>query len=546
MISVDCFDSFSMDAKRSLQMMFQNYNEKSEVKEHFRKLKQVEDNYQGTWLTLINHQALYRLLKKVLMLPNEYAGIGETFEAYEALLKAILTENSNEMRREKGGLEKIDGEKEIRDAKIIMQQDVLNLDQFGENKKELEKAQMLKYIALCEFGKEHKDVGEAIKRVVNRYGFQNEFSYMLLAQMPLAVYHDKENFKEGLYYVRKQDYVETDAIRLWNEFVNYVSDKCIYIWDTEKMISIFTEQEMLDNTCFRKYPVLKMSDDEYLIASQPYYSHLIYDGFWWSVKEELKKVLSDNAIMNLLTKEFSEKKLFYGLVRQMIGDKRVSIYNDLCFGAQQSAPDAAIKTRHHLFLFEYKDMRVQREAADGGNMDLLMNFIDDRLNKGKKTGGRNKGLPQLVNNMEDFFIGKRPWKEYYGKGKVVVHPIIVVNSRLFGVRGINYLMNQKLKLRILGNEILKAHEKQIGDLLVIDYDMLILVASWSYKDFGQFHNLLYSYQTHVRNGRDMVTLCTSYRHFVMNKWEMGMKEKDKKKFECGYKKVIRNIMGIKM
>jgi hypothetical protein len=32
----------------------------------------------------------------------------------------------------------------------------------------------------------------------------------------------------------------------------------------------------------------------------------------------------------------------------------------------------------------------------------------------------------------------------------------------------------------------------------------------------------------------------------MNKWAMGMKEKDKKKFECGYKKVIRNIMGIKM
>jgi len=543
MISVDCFDSFSMDAKRSLQMMFQNYNEKSEVKEHFRKLKRVEDNYQGTWLTLINHQALYRLLKKVLMLPNEYAGIGESFDAYEALLKAILTENSIEMRREKDVLEKIDGEIEIRDAKIIMQQDVLNLDQFGENKKELQKAQMLKYIALCEFGKEHKEVGEAIKRVVNRYGFQNEFSYMLLAQMPLAVYHDKENFKEGLYYVRKQDYVETDAIRLWNEFVNYVSDKCIDIWDTEKMISIFTKQEMLDNTCFRKYPVLKMSDDEYLIASQPYYSHLIYDGFWWSVKEELKMGLSDNSIMKLLTKEFSEKKLFYELVKLMIGDKRIRIYNDYCFEAQQSAPDAAIKTRHHLFLFEYKDMRVQRKAADGGDMNLLMDFIDDRLNKEKKTGGKNKGLPQLVNNMEDFFTGKYPWKEYYGKGKVLVHPIMVVNSRLFGVRGINYLMNQKLKLRILESEILKIHEKQIGDLLVIDYDMLILVASWSYKDHAQFHNLLYSYQTHVRKAQDIVTQCDSYRHYVMNKWEREMTEKDKKKFEIGYKRMVKAMIG---
>lgn len=543
MISVDRFDSFSMDAERSLLVMFQDYIKKREVKEYFRKLKRIEDNYQGTWLTLINHQALYRLLRKVLILPNEYAGIGESFEAYEALLKAILTENSIEMRREKEILEKIDGEIDIRNAKIIMQQDVLNLDQFGENKKELEKAQVLKYIALCEFGKEHKEIGEAIKRVINRHGFHDEFSYMLLAQMPLAVYHDKKNFKEGLYYVRKQDYAETDSVKLWNEFVNYVSDKCIDIWNTEKMSSIFTEQEMLDNTCFRKYPVLKMSDEEYLIASQPYYSHLIYDGFWWSVKEELKTVLSDNAIMNLLTKEFSEKILFYGLVRQMIGDKRIRIYNDYCFGAQQSAPDAAIKTRHHLFLFEYKDMRIQRKAADGGDMNLLMDFVDDRLNKEKKKGGRNKGLPQLVNNMEDFFTGKHPWKEYYSKGKIIVHPILVINSRLFGVRGINYLMQQKLKQRIIESDILKAHEKQIGDLLVIDYDLLILVVSWSHKNHAQFHNLLYSYLTHVKKAQDIVTYCDSFRHYVLNKWEREMTEKDKKKFEMGYKKIAKAMIG---
>ena len=124
------------------------------------------------------------------------------------------------------------------------------------------------------------------------------------------------------------------------------------------MEDIFTKQELLDNTCFRKYPVLKITEEEYLIASQPYYTHLLFDGFGWSVKEELKQVYSNNAIMNLLTKEFSEKMLFYGLVKLMIGDKRIRIYNDYCFEAQQSAPDVSIKTRHNLFIFEYKDMRI--------------------------------------------------------------------------------------------------------------------------------------------------------------------------------------------
>lgn len=545
MISVDCFDSFSMEAKHGLLVMFQNYREKSEVKRLFHRLKAQEEKFNGTWLTLVNHRALFRLLTKVLRLPNEREGIGESFEAYEALLMAILAENSMEMQREKEILERIDGDTDIRDAKIIMQQDMLNLDQFGENKKELEKAQMLKFIALTEFGKEHKEVGEAIRRVVNNHGFQNEFSYMLLAQMPLSVYHDKKNFKEGLYYVRRQDYEQTNALRLWNEFATYIADKCIDIWDINKISTIFTEQELLDNTCFRKYPVLKMSEEEYLIASQPYYTHLLFDGFWWSVKEELKLVYSDKAIMNLLTKEFSEEKLFYELVKLMIGDKRIHIYNNHCFEAQQSAPDVAIKTRHQLFMFEYKDMRVHRKISDGGDMNQMMDFIDDRLNKEKGKTGGNKGLPQLVSNMEDFFTGKHPWKECYGKGKVIVHPIVVVNSRLFGVRGINYIMQHKLHQRILESKILREHIDKIGDLLVVDYDMLILVAAWSYKDFRKFHYLLHSYLTHVKKGQDMVRRCTSYRYYVMNKWELEMTEKDKKKFEHGYKKVVKAMLCTK-
>ena len=543
MISVDGFDSFSMNAEHGLLVMFQDYREKPEVKRLFRRLKAQEEKFNGTWLTLINHQALYRLLTKVLRLPNEKEGIGESFEAYEALLKAILVENSMEMQREKEILVGIDGDTDIRDAKIIMQQDVLNIDLFGENKKELEKAQILKFMTLTEFGKEHKEVGEAIRRVVNKYEFPNEITYMLVAQMPLAIYHDKENFKEGLYYIRQQDYEQTKSLQLWNEFVKYISDKCIDIWDTEKMGTIFAEKELLDNTCFRKYPVLKMSKEEYLIVSQPYYTHLLFDGFWWSVKEELKLVSSEEAIMNLLTKEFSEEKLFYELVKLMIGDKRIQIYNNYCFEAQQSAPDITIKTRHHLFMFEYKDMRVNRKVADGGNMNQMMDFIDNRLNKKKGETGGNKGLPQLVSNMEDFFTGKAPWKEFYGKGKVIVHPIIVINSRLFGVRGINYIMQHKLQQRILESEILREHIDEIEDLLIVDYDMMILVASWSYKNFRKFHNLLYGYQTYVRKGRDIVTRCTSYRHYVMNKWELEKTKKDEKKFGYNYKKVLKAMLS---
>lgn len=548
MISVDSFDSFSMNAEQGLTVMFQDYLENSEVKRLFRQLKRTEAQYNGVWLTLVNHQALYRLLRIVLMRPNERHGIGESFEAYEALLKAILAENSKEMEREKAMLTKIIAETEdveLRDAKVIMQQDVLNVDKFGENKKELEKSQMLKFLALYKFGKEYKEVGEAIKRVVKNNGFESEFSYLLLAQMPLSVYHDTHNFGEGLYFICRKGFEELQAIRLWNEFVLYVADKHIDVWDTEKMVQLLSDDEMQDNTCFRKYPILKFSDDEYLIASQPYYTHLIYDGFWWSVKNELKGVLPDKTIMRVLTKDFSEKYLFFDMAQQMVGNKRIRIFDEDCFDEQQPSTDISIRTRKHLYMLEFKDMRVMRDIADGSDMAKMMTFIDDRLNKEKQGKGGNKGLTQLVSDMESFFKGEKPWYDDYKKGNVSIHPILIVNSRLFGVRGLNFIMQQKMNKRIEDSDILSTHRKEIEELVVMDYDMFVLVSAWAYKDFAQFHRLYYSFVTYVNQAQQTVNRCASFRHYVMNKWEREMTEMDKQKFQKGFKEVVKGVMKLK-
>lgn len=75
---------------------------------------------------------------------------------------------------------------------------------------------------------------------------------------------------------------------------------------------------------------------------------------------------------------------------------------------------------------------------------------------------------------------------------------------------------------------MRQHKGEIGDLLVLDYDMLILVVAQSYKNFGGFQNLMFSYLTYVRKAPNMVGMCDSYRHYVMNKWEREMTEKDKK------------------
>lgn len=545
MISVDRFDSFSMKAEHSLLVMFQDYTDRSEVNRLFGRLRTLERErqYHGVWLTLINHQALYRLLRRVLVMPNEQKGSGECYESYVSLLKATLVENSIEMDREREILGKIDeNNPEIRDAMIFMQQDMLNQDQFGDNKKELEKAQMFKCLLLCKFGKQHKEVETVIKRIVNRYGFSNRYEYMLLANIPLALYHDKSHFGEGLIYICEDDFKRRGGMRLWLGFVSFISNKCLDVWDVEKMASVFTEKELLDNTCFRKYPVLKMSDAEYLIVSQAYYSHLFYDGFWWDVKTELSKSMSDNAVMDLLTREFSEKMLFNNVLTWMKGDRRIRLYNEYCFPSQQSAPDLALLTRHQLFMFEYKDMRVDRRVSDGNDMNTVMEFIDDRLNKTKGIHRGNKGLPQLISNMEDYFSGKTPWEGIYKKRSVKVYPIIVVHNRLFGVRGINYIMQEKMRHRIMESEVLREHVAEIGELLVVDMDMMILVSAKSNGSFSLFHQAAFGYQAHVKKGPGIYDRYDSFRNCVMNKWANEKSKKSDRKFKKGYKALVKRLV----
>jgi hypothetical protein len=67
------------------------------------------------------------------------------------MLKAVLAENSVELENERSKLAKITLETDLRDALIIMQQDLLNVNMFGTNIHELEKTQILKFLALCGF-----------------------------------------------------------------------------------------------------------------------------------------------------------------------------------------------------------------------------------------------------------------------------------------------------------------------------------------------------------------------------------------------------------
>ena len=189
-------------------------------------------------------------------------------------------------------------------------------------------------------------------------------------------------------------------------------------------------------------------------------------------------------------------------------------------------------------------MRESSDVADGNDIDALIEYLDDRLNHSKNgPGDSNSGLPQLVSNMEDYFKGKVPGEMDYDKGKVKLHPILVVNSRLFTVRGLNYIMQYKLAKHIQESAVLSEHEDEIGELLVLDYDMLLLTVVWCYHDSAEFHRLFYMYMHSVENASTPDARYNSFRSFAMTLFEKEMKDPmKKKKFQKGFKRVVKKLL----
>lgn len=543
-ISIDSYKSFSMRADNYLMMIFQDYLKDKEVERLFNRLYSKEREYPGTYPTLINHQALYRLLSKIILMPDR-EGKGECIESYQALLKAILAENSIELENERSKLAKIVLETELRDALVIMQQDLQNVNMFGTNINELVKTQILKFLALCGFGKnQNKKVGDTINSIIERSGFKNVYSYLITAQMPLKVYHDKENFSEGVTVLKKEDFEALHALDIWDNFVKYITDKHLDLSNRPLLESRLADSEIKDNTCYKIGPVLKTGNDRYEIISRFYYALLIYDGFWWQLRNEMVPTISFKEFRNILSKDFFEKYLFCETVRLIVKKKKIKVVDDTVYPPNQPCADMMIRTKKDIYFFEFKDMRVSSDVADGNDIDALIEYLDDRLNHSKNgPGDSNSGLPQLVSNMEDYFKGKVPGEMDYDKGKVKLHPILVVNSRLFTVRGLNYIMQYKLAKHIQESAVLSEHEDEIGELLVLDYDMLLLTVVWCYHDSAEFHRLFYMYMHSVENASTPDARYNSFRSFAMTLFEKEMKDPmKKKKFQKGFKRVVKKLL----
>lgn len=58
-----------------------------------------------------------------------------------------------------------------------------------------------------------------------------------------------------------------------------------------------------------------------------------------------------------------------------------------------------------------------------------------------------------------------------------------------------------------------------------------------------FRKVIYGYSHELKNAKDNYGRCLSFRHYVMNTWDVEMKEKDNKVFGRSIKTVVKNMLS---
>ena len=146
--------------------------------------------------------------------------------------------------------------------------------------------------------------------------------------------------------------------------------------------------------------------------------------------------------------------------------------------------------------------------------------------------------------MENYFQGKFPPEfQEWNRNRQKVQPILVINSRVFTSRGVNQILQDRMRERIEESEVLRLHKKRIDDLLVIDYDMLVILLSKIRGNFAQLIKLKREYQYHTKRATTPLERFVSFRGFAMRKWENERNKKNDRKIEKGFKEVTRNLTG---
>lgn len=518
-IGINSIDSFSYSCQNFIKAFFQDYPKNNEVIFLQQQIINLQKHYpDNVILTFCHPAAALNFLRECILLPTT-GNSQEKLEDLMNLFKAYLIFNENRKEKFYNLLVNIKVD-QLREAKFLIAEGLQEYFLTEYNIHDLETTQELKFLAFTNFLKKHSRLKTIFEQYIFSHLFSNPLDFILKAIIPLKVYHPSK-FKEGYIALEKEDYNNKES-NIWNSLFMYWNSIAIDINNMEEANQKLSDYK--DYTCFKQYPLLKINNETFLVVSPFFYALKFYDSLRLDIKflyenEEPKQKLIPNY-NSLITKEFSEYILLYKTMDQLLGCNKYITFTGKFFEDQdiKGRPDFYVRNKKQLFLFEFKDMLINKNVKDSNDIEDFIENMNCKLNteKSKKDKKKNKGIPQLISNIEDILLKKFEYDNDYNISSLKIYPILIIDNRVFSLNGINYILNEWFQIRVKNNITIQQHQNQIMPLLVLDYDLLFIMTVALKNNFKEFVHLYHSYQAYLKRNKDTQLKFPSFRNYILN------------------------------
>lgn len=233
----------------------------------------------------------------------------------------------------------------------------------------------------------------------------------------------------------------------------------------------------IDEVNIQEKPLYKVANNTYCFLYIKFFVNKFFHSLLFDLAKELenqglidtKKTPAYVQIKQLVGQKFTEQYLFYKVIDRILADKRYEkkTGEDMT-KISDGLPDFYANKGQRVFLFEFKDIQLNRKVVTSGDYDTIIKAVENELVENEK--GRPKGITQLANDIDKHLfdiVGKERVSE-----KLQVYPILVYSDSSFDIEGFNYYLNNRFH-EIIRNRNIPSNI-HVKDVLMVNIDTLIM------------------------------------------------------------------------
>lgn len=299
-----------------------------------------------------------------------------------------------------------------------------------------------------EFCASHQELAPCLNKVLEKYGCTDIRTFItVICGLFVESYNSKNNYCRFVFSDKKP------APKFFNELSFPINTS-------------IEEKKNVDYSYFRAYPLIRVSDFEYIVICLPFLFGKLYQSLVFDLSEQLG---NGNKVREIISTEFSEQKLLFPLLRGSIAPKSpINLSGDDCsLIKKDSAPDYYVRNWNSSFLFELKDYSFKAQEKTSLSYEVISNYLYSQFVV--KKNGRAGAIKQLVNNIKAIIKNDFAWDENCHPKHI--YPVLVLGNPNYLNYGITYLLNRFFKQELTYQNI---EAKSVNDLIIIDIDTLIL------------------------------------------------------------------------